>query len=226
MDIAILFRAIWKWISYTLRYKTDLEERHHGNYEGAVGGWGGGFSVGRPVRAKGHNWGGKCIQSLSVTYCWYKRESTHGGNREGAVWNYGWWIWTTPACSAAHTRHLLWSHLLQHCSTRGQRCWCWEGWERTLEGYSINQDLTLRASAPAPWTNLAPDRVLSVTEHRRNPSSHLALTLAPSSQAPPPTKVIAASTNWAKTGLCSLWILLSHQSHWAHRLQRDTGTQR
>lgn len=42
-----------------------LEERHHGNYEGAVGGWGGGISVGRPARAKGHNWWGSVSESFS-----------------------------------------------------------------------------------------------------------------------------------------------------------------
>ena len=56
------------------------------------------------------------------------------------------------------------------------------------------------------FSTLRPDptanRAVAATEHRRSPSSHLALTLATPSAVSPPTKVIPASTsicrNWQK----------------------------
>lgn len=42
--------------------------------------------------------------------------------------------------------------------------------------------------------DLTPDRVVMANEHWRRPSSHLAPVLAPPSEAPNPTKVIASST--------------------------------
>ena len=72
-----------------------------------------------------------------------------------------------------------------------------------LRGVRKNTEREQNQLAPNPQSfcsstlgpDPAPDRVLSATEHRRSPGSHLPLTLAPPFQAPPPTKVIATRTN-------------------------------
>ena len=75
---------------------------------------------------------------------------------------------------------------------------------------------------PAP----TPDWTMTATEQRRSPSSHLALAVTSSSQAPFPTKLRVASTPWGK-----MWLVfmsdpaLPSKPQGTARLYRNTPTQ-
>ena len=79
------------------------------------------------------------------------------------------------------------------------------------------RNLTSWHPAPAPQALvLFPNRAAMAIEHRRSPSLHLALALAPPTPGLPPINVVAANAPQGRCSLCSLPIQLSHQSHWLY----------
>ena len=91
------------------------------------------------------------------------------------------------------TERLNWTEL-------GHECWCWEKGDHILKGNP--------SSLPNPqgYCSINLGSVLSAIEqwwplNRREAPSQLALALAPSSLAPPHTKVKVASAPWGKTWL-------------------------
>ena len=120
----------------------------------------------------------------------------HGSGGLGAVSSSDWHAWTIPACplaslvpvllpSGAKLSLLGWGKVHTYRE--------WNEFESDLQGFCPS---TL---GPDP----IPDRVVMTSEHKRSPSSHVALALAPS-LGPPPTKVIAANIPWGK-----MWSMLT-----------------
>ena len=110
----------------------------------------------------------------------------HGGSRSGEVWSYDWCAKTIPAFAPAHNTSPFWPLLLWCCSSQGGMYHAERVEDENLRN-GTSSDLTLRASAPAPWdATPLPNSVVTATEHRRNPGSHLGLAVATLSPSPPP----------------------------------------
>ena len=140
------------------------------------------------------------------------RAATAGAHR--GVWlgtmNSDWHSKTILAHALASTRGTIWYLLFQWCSSVSWRCWFWDGVHHTFRVHETSPDPNCRASARVQWRpQLVPIKwwfPLSIEA--------LKMALGLPSPAPPPTKVIFATTSGSDT--CSLQIQLSHKCYWTH----------